>query len=373
MADVGLVVDEIIENPLPHMIFAWSSRDPMERMILSCLAAMSDQPGKFIDIKDLEAYPGEEGLGFSFEPNRLREAAERLFSQDLLIKEASGAAFGFKMDLWRQWVRRMHSTWQVQDEISGKKNLADLGILPAKKSAGRKSWAPRIVGAVLAVALGLTFMWWGDRQDNEQGGVGVDVATPVAVAADSGWVEITASPSGSLVTANGQVIGFADGNRLRLPAGTTHLEMSHDQHRTWRETVPVGVDSVTTLEVELARETGAVKVVSHPAGAAIHLDGQPTGRRTPAVLTDLPVRDGYRIELRGDGLVSWASPAFSVAVDDTYLIDHDLAAASYPLSIATTPSNAEITLGGQAVGHSPAQLADLPAGDPPGGGASGRT
>jgi len=362
VADVGLVVDEIIENPLPHMIFAWSSRDPMERMILSCLAAMSAAPGQFIDIKELEAHPDREGLGFSFDPNRLREAAERLFSQDLLIKDPTGSAFGFKMDLWRQWVRRMHSTWQVQDEISGEKDRDKLGILPAQSSKGRKSWVPRIVGGVLAVALGLTLMWWGDRRAEDRGPSGVDVVTPAAAVADSGWVDIDVSPVGSLVTANGQVLGFADDGPLRLPVGPTRLELSHDQHRTWRQTVSVGVDSVTSMEVALLRETGAVKVVSRPPGATIHLDGQPTGRRTPTVLTDLPVREGYRIELQGEGLVSWMSPAFAVAADDTHLIDHDLVAASYPLSITTTPPNAEITVGGRSVGISPVQLNDLPAG-----------
>ena len=68
------------------------------------------------------------------------QAAERLFSQDLLIKDDTGTAYGFKMDLWRQWVRRMHSTWQVQDEISGDDRLDQLGILPAGTSGGKKPW-----------------------------------------------------------------------------------------------------------------------------------------------------------------------------------------------------------------------------------------
>jgi hypothetical protein len=205
-------------------------------------------------------------------------------------------------------------------------------------------------------------MWWGDRRGEETGTTGVEVATPAAVVADSGWVEIQASPDGSLVTANGQVIGYADGGRLRLAVGPTRLELSHDQHLTWQQTVPVGVDSVTTLDIALVRATGAVKVVSHPPGAAINLDGQPTGHRTPAVLTDLPVREGYRVQLRGEGLVSWTSAAFAVAADDTHFIEHDLAAASYSLSITTTPPNAEIFLGGGGVGASPVQLNDLPAG-----------
>jgi len=360
-SDVGQVVDEIIENPLPHMIFAWSSRDPMERMILSTLAAMADMPGKFIDIKDLEAHPGREGLGFAFDSNRLREAAERLFSQDLLIKDDTGTAYGFKMDLWRQWVRRMHSTWQVQDEISGDEGLDKLGILPAGASGGKKPWRRWVTGAVAGISIGLGLMWWGDRSAEDPAGGKTAIVSPVVARPDSGWVEIMATPAGVLVTANDQVVGFADGRRVRVPAGSTRLQLTHDKHRTWVQSVPVTVDSVTTLKVDLVRETGGIRVVSRPAGLEIYLDGRRTGKRTPAVLS-VDVREGYRVELRGTGFVDWSSAPFAVTAGDTHTIEQELAAAIYPLTIASTPPDAEITVSGRQVGRSPVQVKDLPAG-----------
>ncbi len=360
-SDVGQVVAEIIANPLPHMIFAWSSRDPMERMILSTLAAMADMPGKLIDIKDLEAHPGREGLGFSFDSNRLREAAERLFSQDLLIKDDTGTAYGFKMDLWRQWVRRMHSTWQVQDEISGDEGLDKLGILPAGASGGKKPWRRWATGAVAGISIGLGLMWWGDRSAEDPAGGESAIVSPAVARPDSGWVEILATPAGVLVTANDQVVGFADGRRVRVPAGSTRLQLTHDQHQTWEQSVPVTMDSVTTLKVDLVRETGGIRVVSRPAGLEIYLDGRHTGQRTPAVLS-VEVREGYMVELRGAGIIDWASAPFAVTAGDTHTIEQALAAAIYPLSIASTPSDAEISVSGRQVGRSPVQVKDLPAG-----------
>jgi len=361
VSDVGQVVDEIIENPLPHMIFAWSSRGPMERMILSSLATMADLPGKFIDIKDLEAHPGREGLGFAFESNRLREAAERLFSQDLLIKDDTGTAYGFKMDLWRQWVRRMHSTWQVQDEISGDEGLDQLGILPAGSAGGKKPWRRWATGAVAGICIGLGLMWWGDRSADDSGAGNTAVVSPAVARPDSGWMEIIATPTGTLVTANGQVVGFADGRRVRVPAGSTRLQLTHDQYQAWGQSVPVGVDSVTTLKVELVREIGGVRVVSIPSGAEIFLDGRRTGKRTPAVLP-VEVREGYRVELRGAGFADWTSAPFSVTAGDTHTIEQELVAVRYPLTIASTPPGAEISVSGRPAGRSPVQVEDLPPG-----------
>ncbi len=369
--DVNLVVAEIIENPLPHMIFAWSSLDAMERMILSCLATVAAEPGTFVNVTDLQDFPRRENLGFAFEGNRLREATERLFGQDLLIKNSSGDAYAFKMDLWRQWVGRMHSTWQVLDEINGQDgsnqqdDLNQKGILTAATKRNRRTWAKWMPGVGVALGLGLIFLWWANRGGQE--GVVVDggPAAPALAVPDSGWVQVLATPAGALVKANGQILGLAEGGQLRLPVGPVRLELSLDQHASWRQMVPIGVDSVTVVQADLARETGALRVVSQPSGAEIFVDGEPTGRRTPALLTDLPVRQGYRVDLRADGMINWSSPTFAITADDTQIIEQRLSAANYSLTIATTPPEAEVVIAGRNVGLSPVQVANLSRGRQP--------
>lgn len=362
VADVDHVVQEIIENPLPHMIFAWSSLDAMERMILSCLASMAPAAGAVVDVADLEDYPRREDLGFTFDPHRLREATERLFGEDLLIKDTGGSCYGFKMDLWRRWVRRMHSTWQVLDEIDKGNNQGDGGILPSRKSGAAKLRVGVLAGVALAVGLLAFFVWWGNRDGSDAGPRLASVGQENIAAADSGWVKISTTPSGAVVAANGRVLGIADGQRLRLPSGETRFELSLDQHVSWATTRSIGKDSLTVLQVELVRETGALRVFSEPAGAAIYLDGVDTNQRTPAVITGLPVRQGYRVELRSAGLVTWSSPAFAVTADDTHVITRQLSGLSYGLSIFTRPAAAEIFVDGRSVGQAPVHLADLPAG-----------
>lgn len=360
--DVDRVVAEIIENPLPHMIFAWSSLDASERLLMASLAAMAERPGMMVDIAAIEQHPRRERLGFAMDANRLRESAEHLFSHDLLTKDDTGNLYGFKMDLWRQWVRRMHSTWQVLGEIGSADDLAQQGISLVGTAAGRPSRGRWAWPAGLGLCLVLVLIWLGGRQKPEEGMLRAGDGTGSAAAPDSGWLSLTSSPAGALVTANERVLGVADGRRLRVPAGEATLRLSLDRHRDWTGVLTVEPESLSTRHVTLSRATGSLRVVSQPAGAEIHLDGQPTGRHTPAVITDLPVREGYRVDLRGAGQESWTSQPFAVTADETCTIEHSLTAARFQLSISTSPAAAEIVLDGRPLGPSPARLEGLAGG-----------
>jgi len=292
----------------------------------------------------------------------LREATERLFFQDLLIKDTGGSGYGFKMDLWRRWVRRMHSTWQVLDEIGKDDDHDEGGILPGRKSGVSKGRGGVFAGVAIVVGVLAFFAWWGNRDGvDREPRLGEEGRESFAVA-DSGWVKISTTPNGAVVAANGRVLGIADGQRLRLPSGETRFELSLDQHMNWATTRSIGKDSLTVLEVELVRETGVLRVFSEPAGATIYLDGADTGQRTPAIIAGLPVRQGYRVELRSTGLVTWSSPAFAVTAGDTHVITRLLTGLRYALTISTVPAAAEIFVEGRSVGHSPVHLTDLTAG-----------
>jgi len=48
--------------------------------------------------------------------NTIRLTLEEMFRRELLEKE-SGDGFRFKIDLFRLWIRRSHSIWQVVKEV----------------------------------------------------------------------------------------------------------------------------------------------------------------------------------------------------------------------------------------------------------------
>lgn len=361
-ADVDRVVAEIIENPLPHMIFAWSSLSALNRLLLSSLAAMAGQPGKLVDVAALEDHPRQDNLGFTLGANRVRESAEQLFRDDLLVKDESGNRYGFKMDLWRRWVRRMHSTWQVLGEIGDGADLAAQGItlVPSAARGGRRrrwSWA-----IALAAGLALVALWAAGRSRTPGAAPATGRHADSSAAPDSGWISITSTPAGAMVTLDGRVLGMADGNRLRAPAGRASLRLTLDRHRAWQGVVTVVADSQVTRSIDLSRATGHLRVESNPSGAEVWLDGKATGRRTPALMADLPVREGYRVDLRGAGLESWSSAPFAVPADDTIAIFGELAAARFALSITTSPAASEIIWAGRPLGPSPARLDGLTGG-----------
>jgi hypothetical protein len=61
--------------------------------------------------------------------------------------------------------------------------------------------------------------------------------------------------------------------------------------------------------------TGSLYVTSRPAGAAITINGKPTGRRTPDTIDDLPTNRTLRLELALEGYQPWALEV-SVSGDD---------------------------------------------------------
>ncbi|HEY3356033.1 MAG TPA: PEGA domain-containing protein, partial [Polyangia bacterium] len=60
---------------------------------------------------------------------------------------------------------------------------------------------------------------------------------------------------------------------------------------------------------------GSLYVTSKPAGAAILIDGKPTGRRTPDTIDGLPLRRAIQLELQLDGYQPW-SLEMSVTEDE---------------------------------------------------------
>jgi hypothetical protein len=61
--------------------------------------------------------------------------------------------------------------------------------------------------------------------------------------------------------------------------------------------------------------TGSLYVTSRPAGAAISINGKPTGRRTPDTIDELPANRTLKLELALEGFQPWGLDV-SVSGDD---------------------------------------------------------
>jgi ligand-binding sensor domain-containing protein/protocatechuate 3,4-dioxygenase beta subunit len=116
LADLTHVIQEIIDNPLPQMIYSWDGLSDDEKLVLSLLAEVLPDGNDYVPAADLRASVKANEYPVNLSENTIRLTLEEMFRRELLEKDAANG-FRFKMDLFRLWIRRSHSIWQVVKEV----------------------------------------------------------------------------------------------------------------------------------------------------------------------------------------------------------------------------------------------------------------
>jgi len=116
LADLTHVIQEIIDNPLPQMIYSWDGLSDDEKLVLSLLAEVLPDGNEYAAAADLRAALKTNEYPVNLSETTIRLTLEEMFRRELLEKDAADG-FRFKMDLFRLWVRRSHSIWQVVKEV----------------------------------------------------------------------------------------------------------------------------------------------------------------------------------------------------------------------------------------------------------------
>jgi hypothetical protein len=113
--DLAAVVDEVIQNPPPQMLYFWKQLAIPEKIILSLLAETLEDDASAVAVTDVVARAAEYPVG---EP-----IAEHVVSQILShfaakghLEETEKGRFRFRLDLFRLRIKRAHSMWQVLRE-----------------------------------------------------------------------------------------------------------------------------------------------------------------------------------------------------------------------------------------------------------------
>ncbi|MBN1164846.1 MAG: PEGA domain-containing protein [Candidatus Krumholzibacteriota bacterium] len=347
--DLHQVVDEIIENPLPQMIFSWSSLSRLEKINLSLIAELSREKAEPVDIQDIIALPSEEKIGYEIDGNKLRETTERLFLQDHLEKDESGNHYFFKMDLWRRWMLRMHSIWQVIDEIGGEEFSPDEGIVPVKR--GRSRVTAVLVTTAVVVSLALLTLYLNQRSQPRTDFV------PLAV--DSTFITVRTDPPEASLFLGDLRIGKSPLQRKRVPAGRTLLRIELAGYRPYADSLLLLGEIPLEKAVSLEEITGNLRVTSEPAGARIFLNGQDAGKTTPGELTDLSVNRTHHIRVSLKGYSDGYFGNVQIEGDSTLLINHSFMRRSHQLTIISEPTGAKIYIDGSYEGTTPLFLSGV--------------
>lgn len=335
--DVHQVVQEIIENPLPQMIFAWSSLTSMEKLSLSVIAELTKDGIREKTSADIIAFPDSEKIGYRLDPNKVNESLERLFHYDLLDKDASGGTYIFKMDLWRQWITRMHSIWQVIDEIQGEGESLGEGILRTQQGRSKTRLAGLGALAVFAVAFILVYLFILRGSPQERSGI-----VPQFAVRDSTLLSINTVPPVAMVFLDEFRIGPTPVVKRPVAAGMAVLRIEKDGYRIVEDSLHLEKNVPFEQIVTLEELTGTLIVSSSPSEAAIVLDGEETGFVTPHTFEGLSVNELHSVRVSRQGYNEGVRDNIKIYPDSTGTCHHTFSTRKHPLIVRSEPSSARV-------------------------------
>ncbi|MCS7079133.1 MAG: carboxypeptidase regulatory-like domain-containing protein [Chloracidobacterium sp.] len=115
-ADVVAIVEEVVNNPLPQMMYFWDGLSDDEKLVLALMADVLLDEADVVTAERLATRIAEAGYPVTLSETTIRLTLEELFRNEVLEKYGDDT-FAYRVDLLRHWIRRSHSVWQVVGEV----------------------------------------------------------------------------------------------------------------------------------------------------------------------------------------------------------------------------------------------------------------
>ena len=159
---------------------------------------------------------------------------------------------------------------------------------------------------------------------------------------------------GAMVFIDGTKIGTAPLSEVEVKAGSRNLFIKADLYQEFKTQLEIeGMDILQTLDVALIPGWAEIRVDTLPAGARISVDGTPRGE-TPLSLR-LAVGT-HELKISAENYKTWTKQLL-VQRDQPQMLDTiRLQPADGRLSLKTTPSGANVTVGGTFMGQTPIDI-----------------
>ncbi len=299
-ADLESVVRDIIENPLPQMIYSWNSLSDWTKFALSALAGTLDSPGDRSDVNGVYRYLKTSKIVLPFKRERINVLLEEAYQKEFLDKDEDNG-YAFRMDLYRRWIRKEHSIWKVLKEVN----------LEVKRKRG---WLKLVLSFALLLAAaaavvvfvvpgGLTLGLNGANGPSGNGPAGAEKIRGVTITANQGPFRVSVD-GGQTLTNEGR----PDVLSVALPPldPGEHLfsiiNTESGEKIDLRTSVDPSTSSIPVVFTKTAATVaaGSVFVSTAPKGGArIFLDGKEAGV-TPKLISGIAVGT-HRIEVELDG------------------------------------------------------------------------
>ena len=103
----------------------------------------------------------------------------------------------------------------------------------------------------------------------------------------TGWIILESEPSGASVYINNEFVGNTPLNNYKQSYGTYQYRLESPNYHPATGTIELNAGKFEQ-RIALKPAFGSISVKSNVAGAKILLDGKPTGKNSPATLTEIP-------------------------------------------------------------------------------------
>jgi tetratricopeptide (TPR) repeat protein len=186
LTDLKQIVNEILENPLPQMIYFWNSLPQGQMLMLSVLADILEDPDKNITADEIIKQLKKKKLGIALDSHLVNTLLEGLYHQNYVSKTDTG--YRFQIDLMRQWIKRDHSIWRVMKEVDiesiiQSERSSSVTFVPDSKIETIKRQKKWLIPAAAIVIILIFTIWWFSSDSGsvfqENNSVTQNSATPV--------------------------------------------------------------------------------------------------------------------------------------------------------------------------------------------------
>lgn len=114
-ADIEAVIADIVDNPMPQMIYFWQELDAKHKLTLSLMAELLSADEGWVETGDLVDNLKKQQLNLAINAADFHTALEELYHSDILTKK--GKQYQFRVDIFRYWIKQEQNVWKLLNEI----------------------------------------------------------------------------------------------------------------------------------------------------------------------------------------------------------------------------------------------------------------
>ncbi|NKB68641.1 MAG: PEGA domain-containing protein [Candidatus Latescibacteria bacterium] len=333
--DIVEVVRAIVDNPPPQIVYQWDELDPAHQISLALVGELSNQIHQAVGPDDILQSIKDNNYPLELKTEGIRVALEELYASKHLERTAEGAYF-FRVDLFRQWVRRYRSVWR----------------LVGQSERGGKAWQ-RWAGAGVVVGLAALGAWWGLKEP-----AAPPAPAPGAPAATTGQVWVMAQRNDLQVLVDGAFRHDGTPTLVRsLAPGPHTVRVEHPDYHPQEQQLVVRAGHMDTVRLlGLERRTGTLKATVNPSDAQVFIVGEvDTALTAPIAALDLPTGH-YQVTTSRPGYVNQSRQIEITSYQQTQL-SLDLQARIGGIALSSDPPGAQVFMDGKVIeGRTPLVL-----------------